>query len=430
MIPRYSRDQMSRIWEAENRLKIWLEIELLALEARVELGQVPREVIKAVRTKAKFNAERIEALEKDVRHDVIAFLTSVSEFVGPDARHLHHGMTSSDVLDTSLAVQLAQATDLLLKDIDRILSILKLRAYEFKNTLQMGRSHGIHGEPITFGLKLALWHEEMKRNRDRLLHARGEIAVGKISGVMGTFAHLDPAVEAYVCKKLNLKPDPVSTQIVQRDRHAYYFSVLAVIGATLDKIAVEIRHLQRTEVLEAEEFFSPGQKGSSAMPHKRNPVLSENISGLSRLLKGYAVTALENVPLWHERDISHSSAERVIAPDATIVLDFMLSRMSDILEKLVVYPQHMKKNMDLTRGLIFSQRVLLALTDKGCSRDEAYRLVQKHAMKVWVSEGDFLGELKSDPAITRHLPPEEIAPLFDANYYLKNVDVIFKRVFG
>ncbi len=430
MIPRYTRREMAKIWEPENRFKIWLEIELLALEAWASLGQVPKEAVKAARTKASFNIDRIDTLEKELKHDVIAFLTSVSEVVGPEARFLHKGMTSSDVLDTCLAVQFCQAADILLKDIDQILSILKLRAFEFKDVPCMGRSHGIHGEPLTFGLKLALWYEEMKRNRIRLIAAREDIAVGKISGAMGTFAHLEPEVEVYVCEKLGLKPDPISTQIIQRDRHAHYFNTLAVIGATLEKIAVEIRHLQRTEVYEAEEYFSAGQKGSSAMPHKRNPILSENVTGLARLLRGYATSALENVALWHERDISHSSVERVIGPDATIALDFMLGRMTNVIQQLVVYPENMKKNLNKLGGIFFSQRVLLALTEKGVSREDSYRLVQQNAMKVWEKGADFFTELKNDPAVTRHLPVAQLEPLFDMSYYLRHVDTIFKRVFG
>lgn len=430
MIPRYSRKEMSRIWEPQNKFKIWLEIEMLALEARAQLEQIPRDVVKSIRAKAKFNMERIDSLEKELKHDVIAFLTSVAEYVGPNSRYIHQGLTSSDILDTSLGVQLNQASEIILKDLDRLMSILKLRAYEFKNTVGIGRSHGIHGEPITFGLKLALWYQEIKRNRDRFVQAKDHIAVGKLSGAMGTFAHSEPEIEAYVCEKLNLKPAPISTQIVQRDRHAYFFSTLALIGCSLDKMATEIRHLQRTEVLEAEEYFSPGQKGSSAMPHKRNPVLSENISGLSRLLRGYAITAMENVALWHERDISHSSAERVIVPDATIIVDFMLNRMAGVIEKLVIHSENMERNMNLTHGLIYSQRVLLALTEKGCSREDAYRLVQKNAMEIWKNKQDFLEVLKNDAAVGRYLTAEELDPLFDPKQYLKHVDHIFERVFG
>lgn len=429
MIPRYSRPEMTRIWEPENRYKIWLEIELLALEGWAKLGQVPAEVVRTIRARAKFNAERIDVLEKELKHDVIAFLTSVSEFVGPDARYLHKGMTSSDVLDTCLAVQLRSASEILLKDIDRVLHVFKMRAHEFKDTVQIGRSHGIHAEPTTFGLKLALWYAEMKRNRERLLGVMEEISVGKISGAVGTFAHVEPEVESFVCQKLNLKPAPISTQIIQRDRHAHYFSVLAVIGSTVDKIATEIRHLQRTEVLEVEEHFSSGQKGSSAMPHKKNPVLSENLSGLSRVLRGYVVPAMENVALWHERDISHSSVERMVAPDATVLLDFMLNRLAGLIEMLVVYPRNMKKNLDRTKGLFFSQKVLLALTEKGISREEAYRLVQRSAMKVWDEGIEFFEALKQDADVTKYLSPKEMEPLFDLQDYLKHVDTIFRRVF-
>lgn len=430
MISRYTRKEMAQIWEAENRYQIWLEIELLALEAYAEAGVVSKDLARTVRARAAFNTERIEALEREVKHDVIAFLTSVAEHVGPDARFLHRGLTSSDILDTALAVQLCQASDLLMEGIQKLLSVLSLRAQEFKYTPMMGRSHGIHGEPITFGLKFALWYEETKRNQERLKEARSQLAVGKLSGAMGTFSNCEPSIEAYVCRKLKLKPDPISTQIIQRDRHAHYFSTLAVIGSSLDKMATEIRHLQRTEVYEVEEYFSPGQKGSSAMPHKRNPVLSENVSGLARLLRGYSLSAFENVALWHERDISHSSVERVIAPDATLVLDFMLQRFCSVIEKLIVHPKNMLKNLNQMRGLVYSQRVLLTLTDKGCSRDEAYRLVQANAMKVWEEEKDFLTELKNDSKITRLIPSRELNALFDLNYYLRHVDTIFARVFG
>ena len=429
MIPRYTRSMMSQIWEPENRFTIWLEIEILALEALVNKGEMSRDVVRSIRTKAKFNIERIETLEKELKHDVIAFLTCVAEFVGPDSRFIHKGLTSSDILDTAFAVQLKQAGDLLIQDIDSLMSISKLRAYEFKDTVMVGRSHGIHGEPVTFGLKLALWYEEMKRNRERLLAASTDVAVGKLSGAMGTFAHNDPFIEKYVCEKLGLKPDPISTQVVQRDRHAHFFQTLSLVGASLDKIATEIRHLQRTEVYEVEEYFSPGQKGSSAMPHKRNPVLSENISGLSRLLRGYALSAIENVALWHERDISHSSVERVIGPDATIVLDFMLDRSCGIISKLLVYPENMKTNLGEMKGLIYSQRVLLALIDAGMSREDAYKVVQKSAMKVWEQDADFLSELKKDDKISRYLNAQDLNPLFDVKYYLRHVDTLFKRIF-
>lgn len=430
MISRYSLPEMTRIWEAENKFKIWLEIELLALEAWSKLGEVPPEVVRTIRGRAKFNKDRIDLLEKELKHDVIAFLTSVAEFVGPDARYLHKGMTSSDVLDTCFAVQLVQSSEILSKDIDRLMSILKLRAHEFKDTIQIGRTHGIHAEPITFGLKLASWYEEMKRNKNRLREAAEQVAVGKISGAVGTFALVPPQVEEYVCQKLKLKSDPISTQIISRDRHAHFFSTLSLIGTTLEKMATEIRHLQRTEVLEVEEFFSEGQKGSSAMPHKKNPVLSENLCGLARLLRGYALASMENVPLWHERDISHSSAERVIGPDATILLDFMLQRMSRIIETLVVHPQNMKANLEKMRGLFFSQRVLLALTGKGVAREEAYKMVQRNAMKVWEEGADFLETLKKDPQIIRHLSGKELEPLFNREDYFRHVDTIFSRVFN
>lgn len=429
MISRYARPEMTAIWEPQNRFKIWLEIELLALEAWAELGVVAKEVPARVRQKAKFDMVRIDAIEAEVKHDVIAFLTSVSEFVGDEARLLHKGMTSSDVLDTCLGYQLKQASDLLLIGLDRLLAALKKRALEHKMTVQMGRSHGIHGEPVTFGLKLALFYEEIKRGRERLLSARDDVAVGKISGAMGTFANVDPKVEEYVCAQLGLKPDPISTQIIQRDRHAYFFTTLAVMASSLEQIAVEIRHLQRTEVYEVEEYFSPGQKGSSAMPHKRNPVLTENVSGLARVIRGYAVSALENVPLWHERDISHSSAERFIAPDATITLDFMIHRLAGVIEKLLVYPENMKKNLDMHQGLYNSQRILLALTDKGVSREDSYQLVQRNAMKVWEHGKDFLTELKNDIDVKKHLSDDELASLFDLAYHLKHVDTIFNRVF-
>ncbi len=380
MIPRYTRPEMAKIWEAENRFRIWLDIELLAMEAMTEKGWIPADALARVRTKARFDVARIDEIEKRVKHDVIAFLTSVAEHIGDDSRFLHVGMTSSDVLDTSFAVQMRQALTLLIREAERVFAALKARALEHKDTVMIGRTHGIHAEPVTFGLKMALWADEMRRNVARLRRARDVISVGKLSGAVGTFANIDPFVEEYVCRKLGLKPAPVSTQVVQRDRHAEVFATFAVVGSSLDKFATEIRHLQRTEVLEAEEYFSEGQKGSSAMPHKRNPVLSENICGLSRLLRGYAVTAFENVALWHERDISHSSAERVIAPDATIVLDFALARFRGMIEKLLVYPERMKKNLARTHGLLYSQRVMLALAAKGLSRERAYEVVQRSAM--------------------------------------------------
>lgn len=429
MIPRYTREEMAQIWTDDNKFKIWLEIELLALEAMAEEGLVPKEAAKVCRLKGKFNIDRINKLEKELKHDVIAFLTSVAEFVGPESRFMHRGMTSSDVLDTAFAVQLTQSSDILLKDIDGLLKALKLRAYELKDVIQIGRSHGIHGEPITFGLKMALWYEQMKRNKERLLEARKNIAVGKISGAMGNFVHLNPSIEEAVCEKLGLAADPISTQIIQRDRHAHFFSTLAIIASCIDQIATEIRHLQRTEVFEAEEKFSKGQKGSSAMPHKRNPVLSENVSGLSRMLRSYSIAALENIPLWHERDISHSSAERMIGPDATVTLDFMLHRITGVIENLVVYPENMQRNIDRMGGLHFSQRILLELTDRGIDRDLAYRMVQRNAMKVWEQGAEFKDELKQDEDLKKYFSEEEINGFFDPQYYLRNVDAIFDRVF-
>ena len=420
---------MAKIWEAENRFRIWLDIELLAMEAMVEKGWIPADALARVRKRARFDIKQIDEIEKKVKHDVIAFLTSVSEHIGDDSRFLHVGMTSSDVLDTSFAVQMRQALTGLIHEAKAVFEVLRKRALEHKGTVMIGRTHGIHAEPVTFGLKMALWADEMRRNVARLRRARDVISVGKLSGAVGTFASIDPFVEEYVCRKLGLSPAPVSTQIVQRDRHAEVFSTLAIVGSSLDKFATEIRHLQRTEVLEVEEFFSRGQKGSSAMPHKRNPVLSENISGLSRLLRGYAVTAMENVALWHERDISHSSAERVIAPDATIVLDFALARFRGLMENLLVYPDRMKKNLERTRGLMYSQRVLLALAAKGLSREKAYEVVQKSAMEAWRGEKELSSLLWKDREVRAQLTREEFDDLFDIRYYLKNIDAIFDRVF-
>jgi adenylosuccinate lyase len=430
MIERYTRPEMAKIWESENRFRIWLRIEILAMEAMVRKGWIPEDALRRVKRKARFDIGRIDEIEKKVKHDVIAFLTSVAESIGDDSRFLHVGMTSSDVLDTSFAVQMRQALTLLIREAERVRDVLAKRAFEHKNTVMIGRTHGIHAEPVTFGLKMALWTDEMRRNVARLRRARDVISVGKLSGAVGTFANIDPAVEEYVCRKLGLSPAPVSTQIVQRDRHAEVFAVVAVVGSSLDKFATEIRHLQRTEVLEVEEHFSEGQKGSSAMPHKRNPVLSENISGLSRLLRGYAVTALENVALWHERDISHSSAERVIAPDATIVLDFALARFRGLMENLVIYPDRMKGNLERTRGLIFSQRVLLALAAKGLSRERAYEVVQKSAMKAWRDGVPLSSLLWKERQVRALLRRAEFDELFDLGYYLKGVDCIFERVFG
>ena len=430
MIPRYSRPEMARIWEPENKFRIWFEIEAHACDAQAELGVIPRSAAETVWKKGKFDIDRIDEIERETKHDVIAFLTNLAEYVGPDARFVHQGMTSSDVLDTTLAVQMAQAADLLLADIDALLAALKRRAIEHKNTPTIGRSHGIHAEPTTFGLKLAGHYAAFARNRERLVAARTEIATCAISGAVGTFANIDPYVEQHVADKLGLKIEPVSTQVIPRDRHAMFFATLGVIASSIENLAVEIRHLQRTEVREAEEFFSPGQKGSSAMPHKRNPVLSENLTGLARLVRAAVTPALENVALWHERDISHSSVERVMAPDATIALDFALARTIGMMEKLVVYPERMKKNLDDLGGLVFSQRVLLALTQAGMSREGAYVAVQRNAMAVWREGGSFLQNLQNDPDVTQHLDADALAALFNMAYHTKHVDTVFKRVFG
>lgn len=429
MIPRYSRSEMAAIWEAENKFRIWLQIEVYAAEAMAELGLIPREAAAAARSRGGFDIGRINEIEREVKHDVIAFLTSVAEHVGPQARYLHAGLTSSDVLDTCFNVQLTQAADILIADLDALLNALKARAYEHKDTITVGRSHGIHAEPTTFGLKLAQAYAEFGRNRERMVRARAEVATCAVSGAVGTFAHVDPRVEAYVADKLGLAPEPISTQVIPRDRHAAYFATLAVVASSVERLATEIRHLQRTEVLEAEEFFSEGQKGSSAMPHKRNPVLSENLTGLARVVRGYALPALENVALWHERDISHSSVERMIGPDATVTLDFALARLTGIIQGLVVYPERMQTNMDRLGGLIHSQRVLLALTNAGVSREDAYRLVQRNAMKVWQENKDFLTELLGDPDVTKALPEYVIREQFDLGYHTKHVDDIFARVF-
>jgi adenylosuccinate lyase len=430
MISRYTRAEMARIWEPENRFRIWLEIETLACEAQAELGVIPKEVVPVIRAKGDFDIERIDAIEAEVKHDVIAFLTSVAEFVGPEARFIHQGMTSSDVLDTCLSVQMVQAADELLADLDLVLDSIKVRALEHKDTVCIGRSHGIHAEPVTFGLKLASWYAEMDRNRTRLRAARENIATGAISGAVGTFANIDPFVEEYVCARMGLQPEPVSTQVIPRDRHAEYFCVLALIASSMERIAVEVRHLQRTEVLEAEEFFSKGQKGSSAMPHKRNPILAENLTGQARYIRSLCMPALENVALWHERDISHSSVERYIGPDATVALDFSLRRLNGLIRNLVVYPQNMQKNLDQMKGLIYSQKILLDLTQAGVSREDAYRLVQRNAMKVWEEGKDFLAELLADSEVLAALGEAKIRESFDLGYHLKHVDTIFRRVFG
>ena len=433
MIPRYSRPEMTAIWEAQTRFRIRFEIEAHACDALAEIGVIPKEAAKTIWEKAghvTFDVARIDAIEKVTHHDVIAFLTHLAEFIGPESRFVHQGMTSSDLLDTCLAVQLARASDILLASIDALLAALKRRAFEHKFTPVIGRSHGIHAEPMTFGLKLAQAYAEFSRGRERLVNARKEIATCAISGAVGTYANIDPRVEAYVAEKLGLAVEPASTQIIPRDRHAMFFATLGVIASSMERLATEIRHMQRTEVLEAEEFFAEGQKGSSAMPHKRNPVLSENVTGLARLVRAMAIPAMENVALWHERDISHSSVERMIAPDATVTLDFALARLTQVIEKLIVYPANMKKNLDRLGGLIHSQRVLLALTQGGVSREDAYALVQRNAMPVWRGEGDFLTLLKNDKDVRKVLGTAELEELFDLGYHLKNIDFIFERVFG
>ena len=433
MIPRYTRPQMAAIWTPETRFRIWFEIEAHAASAMAELGMIPKSAAKTIWEKgqaAAFDTARIDEIEREVKHDVVAFLTHLAEIVGPDARFVHLGMTSSDVLDTCLNVQLVRAADILIADVDALLAALERRAREYKFTPTIGRSHGIHAEPTTFGLKLAVAFAEFSRARARLELARKEIATCAISGAVGTFAQVDPRVEAYVAKKMGLSVEPISTQIIPRDRHAMYFATLGVVAASIERLATEIRHLQRTEVLEAEEFFSEGQKGSSSMPHKRNPVLSENLVGLARMARAYVVPALEDVALWHERDISHSSVERMIGPDATVTLDFALARLAGIIDKLIVYPENMRKNLDRLGGLVHSQRVLLALAQKGVAREDAYRLVQRNAMKVWAGGGDFLELLKADPDVRKHLSEAELKANFDLDFHMAQVDTIFARVFG
>jgi len=430
LIPRYARDEMSAIWSPENRYKKWLEIEILVCEALAKRGEIPLSALENIKTKAGFDAGRIDEIEKTMKHDVVAFLTCVTERVGEDGRFLHLGLTSSDILDTSLALLLRDAAEILLTDVDRMLAALKEKAMLHKDTLMIGRSHGIHAEPITFGLKMGIWHQEMARNRERLLRAKETISTGKISGAVGTFSFIHPSVEEYVCRQLGLKPAPISSQIVQRDRHAEYFTTLAIIASSIDKFSQEIRLLQRTEVREAEEFFSAGQKGSSAMPHKRNPVLSENLSGLSRLMRSYALASLEDIALWHERDISHSSVERVICPDATTLLDFMLHRFTGLVKKLLIYPDRMLANLNMTKGVIFSQMALLKLIEKGITREDAYAIVQRNAMKSWESGRDFKELLLEDGEIAPYLKPEEADAIFKTENFLKHVDFIFGRIFG
>ncbi len=428
MIDRYSRPEMARIWSEQNRFQKWLEVEILAAEALAQLGEVPKGAVERIKKKARIHVARIREIEKEVHHEVIAFLSCLAESLGDDARFIHVGMTSSDVMDTALALQLKEASSVLIQDVKDLIGVLKEQAFKYKMTPMIGRTHGMHAEPITFGLKLALWYEEMKRNLIRLERAAEEVCVGKISGTVGTYAQISPKVEVYVCQKSKLKPEPISNQIVQRDRHAYFFATLAIVASSLEKFSIEVRHLQRTEVAEAEEPFSERQKGSSAMPHKKNPFLSEGVSGMARLVRSYAIAALENVPLWHERDISHSSAERVIGPDATILLDYMLARMTRILKNLSVYPEVMRRNLEKTGGAIFSERVLLKLVEKGLSRDAAYEIIQRHALKA-ARDGDFKRELLEDPQVNRYLSPGEIEEIWDLKDYLKNVDYIFDRVF-
>ena len=430
MIKRYTREAMGRIWTEENKFQTWLTVEILVCEALAKIGHIPRKAAQNIRKKSDFSVERIEAIEAETKHDMVAFLTNVAETVGPDARYIHLGLTSSDILDTAMALRLREASKIILKGCDRLLVTLKKKAMSHKDTVMVGRSHGIHAEPITFGLKLALWYDEMRRNRRRMEQAMETISVGKISGAVGTYANIAPAVEVYVCGKLELKPAAISNQIIQRDRYAEYFITLAIMASTIEKMAVEIRHLQRTEVLEVEEYFSKVQKGSSAMPHKRNPVVSENLSGLARLVRSNASAALNNIALWHERDISHSSVERVIAPDSTILVDYMLDRMTELMRHLVVYPKRMQQNMALTRGLIFSQQILLALAKRGVSREAAYHMVQRQAMRARKENKDLKDLVVNDPDIGNYLKIEEIEKLFDVNAHLKHVNTIFARVFA
>ncbi len=430
MIPRYTRLEMGKIWTDQRKFETWLQIELMVCEALSQLGQIPAEVVREIKEKASFNIHRIDEIEKVTKHDVLAFLTNVGESIGPLSRYLHYGLTSSDILDTSLAMLLKEASELILQDIHRLLEALKKKAFQYKETSMIGRSHGVHAEPITFGLKMTLWYDEMKRNLVRMERAKETVSVGKISGAVGTFAHIPPSIEEFVCARLGLKPAPISTQIVQRDHHAEFFTTLGIMASSIEKFAVELRHLQRTEVLEAEEFFSKGQKGSSSMPHKRNPISSENLSGLARLVRSYSLAALENIPLWHERDISHSSVERVIAPDATILIDYMLNRLTSLIENLIVYPENMKANLEKMGGLIFSESILLHLTKKGLSREEAYGVVQRNAMRVWEKGEDIKTLLSQDETIKRLMTQKELDALFDVQTHLKHVEDIFRRVFG
>jgi adenylosuccinate lyase len=421
---------MTSLWEPESRYRTWLLVEILACEANAKLGLVPARSLAVIKKKAAFDVKRVDELEKVVKHDVIAFLTAVGEHVGPDSRFIHLGLTSSDVLDTSLAYLMVQAVDILIDDIKTLRTVLRKKAFQYKDTVMIGRSHGVHAEPVTFGLKMALWYEEMGRALDRMIRARKVASVGKVSGAVGTFANIDPFVERYVCRELGLTPEPAATQVVQRDRHAEYVTALALVASSIEKFSVELRHLQRTEVLEAEEYFSEGQKGSSAMPHKRNPISAENLSGLARVVRANSLAALENIALWHERDISHSSVERIILPDSTILLDYMLARFTKLVDKLIVYPANMERNMEISRGLFHSETVMLALVGKGLTREQAYKFVQRNAMIVWKQGGDFADRLKGDPDIRKHLTAKEIDGCFDLKHTIKKVDYIFKRVFG
>lgn len=430
MIPRYSRPEMSALWSPESRYRAWLEVEILACEANAKLGLIPPKALSTIKKKADFDVRRIDRLEKIVKHDVIAFLTAVGEKVGPDSRYIHLGLTSSDVLDTSLASLMQRASDIIIADIRLVLNTLRKKAIKYKKTAMIGRSHGVHAEPVTFGLKMALWYEEMQRALERMVRAREVISVGKVSGAVGTFANIDPFVETYVCRKLGLRPEPVATQVVQRDRHAEFLSALALIASSIEKFSVELRHLQRTEVLEAEEYFSEGQKGSSAMPHKRNPISAENLSGLARVVRSNSIAAMENIALWHERDISHSSVERIILPDSTILLDYMLVRFNSLVDRLFVYPANMQRNMGLSKGLFHSETVMLALVGKGIAREKAYSFVQRNAMVVWKEGGDFKDRLQKDEDIRSYLTIPEINACFDMSHTLKKIDYIFKRVFS
>jgi adenylosuccinate lyase len=428
MIQRYTREEMARIWSDENKFNIWLQIEILAVEAHSKLGLVPSEAVDEIKSKAKFDIQRILEIESVVKHDVVAFLTNVAENVGEASKYIHYGMTSSDILDTCLALQMKQAGELITSGLEKLAEVLKRKAIEYKYTLMIGRTHGVHAEPITLGFKFALWYEETKRNIERMKRATENIAYGKIAGAVGTYDNVNPFVEEYVCEKLGLKVEPISTQIIQRDRHAEYLNTLAIIASSLEKFATEIRHLQRTEVLEAEEYFSEGQKGSSAMPHKRNPVRCERIAGLARIVRANAIAGMENIPLWHERDISHSSVERVIIPDSTILVDFMLSEMTDIIDKLIVYPERMLRNLNLTKGLIFSQKVLLALVEKGLTRETAYKIVQRNAMRCWKTGENFIDVLKEDEDIIKYLGDGELEKIFDYKSILEKIDFIFEKI--